>query len=125
MYNQRNESHSVVSDSLQPHGIYSPWNYPGQNTGVGICSLLQGIFPTHGLKPDLLHCIYKCIAKKTGQFWEKNSMHQTSETSKYIVYSETRSMWIQLRQKSLYLVWRKESFGRKRNKTLLIQAFVA
>ena len=52
-------------------------------------------------------------------------MHQTSETSKYIVYSETRSMWIQLRQKSLYLVWRKESFGRKRNKTLLIQAFVA
>jgi len=26
-------------------------------------------------------------------------MHQTSETSKYIVYSETRSMWIQLMQK--------------------------
>ena len=30
------ESHSVVSDSLQPHGLYSPWNSPGQNTGVGI-----------------------------------------------------------------------------------------
>ena len=27
--------HSVVSDSLQPHGLYSPWNSPGQNTGVG------------------------------------------------------------------------------------------
>ena len=26
---------SVVSDSLQPHGLYSPWNSPGQNTGVG------------------------------------------------------------------------------------------
>ena len=29
------ESRSVVSDSLQPHGVYSPWNSPGQNTGVG------------------------------------------------------------------------------------------
>ena len=34
------ESHSVVSDSLQPHGLYSPWNSPGQNTGVGSLSLL-------------------------------------------------------------------------------------
>ena len=40
------ESHSVVSDSLWPHGLYSPWNSPGQNTGVSSCSLLQGIFPT-------------------------------------------------------------------------------
>ena len=30
----------------QPHGLYSPWNSPGQNTGVGSLSLLQGIFPT-------------------------------------------------------------------------------
>ena len=34
------ESHSVVSDSLQPHGLCSPWNSPGQNTGVGSLSLL-------------------------------------------------------------------------------------
>ena len=27
------ESHSVMSDSLRPHGLYSPWNSPGQNTG--------------------------------------------------------------------------------------------
>ena len=40
------ESHSVLSNSLQSHGLYSPWNFPGQNTGVGILSLLQGIFPT-------------------------------------------------------------------------------
>ena len=50
------ESHSVVSDSLQPHGLYSPWNSPGQNIGVGSLSLLQGIFPTQGLNPGLLHC---------------------------------------------------------------------
>ena len=50
------ESHSVVSDSLQPHGLYSPWNSSGQNTGVGSLSLFQGIFPTQGLNPGLPHC---------------------------------------------------------------------
>ena len=45
-----------MSDSLQPHGLYSPWSSPGQNTGVGSLSLLQGIFPIHGSKPGLLHC---------------------------------------------------------------------
>ena len=35
-----NESGSVVSDSLRPHGLYSPWNSLGQNTGVGSLSLL-------------------------------------------------------------------------------------
>ena len=50
------ESCSVVSDSLQPHGLYSPWNSPGQNTGVGSLSLLQGIFPTQGSNPGLPHC---------------------------------------------------------------------
>ena len=50
------ESRSVVSSSLQPHELYSPWSFPGQNTGVGSLSLLQGIFPTQGLNPCLLHC---------------------------------------------------------------------
>ena len=31
-----------------PHGLYSPWDFPGQNTGVGSLSLLQGVFPTQG-----------------------------------------------------------------------------
>ena len=34
---------------------YSPWNSPGQNTGVGILSLLHGIFPTQGSNPGLPH----------------------------------------------------------------------
>ena len=51
------ESHSVVFNSLRlPRGLYSTWNSPGQNTGVGSLSLLQGIFPTQGLNPGLLHC---------------------------------------------------------------------
>ena len=44
------ESHSIVSNSLLLHGLYSPWNSPGQNTGVGSLSLLQGIFPTFANK---------------------------------------------------------------------------
>ena len=47
------ESHSAVSDSLRPYGLYSPWNSRGQNTGVGSLSLLQGIFPTHRSYPGL------------------------------------------------------------------------
>ena len=50
------ESGSVVSDSLQPYGLHSPWNSPGQNTGVGSLSLLQGIFPTQGWNLGLPHC---------------------------------------------------------------------
>ena len=46
----------VVSDSLRPHGLYSPWNSPGQNTGMGILSLLQEILPIQGSNPGLLHC---------------------------------------------------------------------
>ena len=39
-----------------PHGLHSPWNSPGQNTGVGSLSLLQGIFTTQGANPGLPHC---------------------------------------------------------------------
>ena len=46
----------VMSNSLGPLGMYSPWNSPGQNSGVGSLSLLQGIFPTQGSNSGLLHC---------------------------------------------------------------------
>jgi len=54
-------SHSIVSNSLRPHGLrptslLSPWNSPSKNTGVGSHPLLQGIFPTQGLNWGLLHC---------------------------------------------------------------------
>ena len=50
------ESHSVMSNSLRPHGLHSPWNSLGQNTGVGSLSLLQGIFLTQESNQGLLHC---------------------------------------------------------------------
>ena len=45
----------LTQSSLRPHGLYSPWNSPGQNTGVGSLPL-QGIFPAQGSNPGLLHC---------------------------------------------------------------------
>ena len=42
-HQEESESHSVMSDSLQPHGLDSPWESPGQNTGVGSLSLLHGV----------------------------------------------------------------------------------
>ena len=49
------ESPSVVYDSLQPGGLYNPWNSQGQNTAVGSFSLLRGIFPTQGANLGLPH----------------------------------------------------------------------
>ena len=54
--NLESKSRSVVSDSLWPHELYSPWNSPGQNTQVDSFSLLEGIFPTQGLNWGLPHC---------------------------------------------------------------------
>ena len=55
------ESHSVVSDPLQPHGLQPirllcPWSFPGKNTGVGSHFLLRSIFLTQGLNTGLQHC---------------------------------------------------------------------
>ena len=78
------ESRSVTSDSLRPYGLYSP----GQNTGVGSHSLLQGMFPIQGLNPGLPHCrriLYQLSHKGSprmlkwvaypfsrGSFWPRN-----------------------------------------------------
>ena len=49
------DSRSVVSGSLQPRGLHSAWDSPGQKAGVGSLSLLNGIFPTQGSNPGLPH----------------------------------------------------------------------
>ena len=55
-YESESESLLVMSYSLRPHGGYSPWNSPGQNTGVGSLSCLQGIFTTQTSNPGVPHC---------------------------------------------------------------------
>ena len=57
----------VVSNSLRPRGLYSPWNSPGQNTGVGSLSLLHGIFPTQGSNLGLPHCRRSLYQLSTGR----------------------------------------------------------
>ena len=64
------ESRSVMSDSLWPHGLYSP--PPGQGTGVRSLSLFQGIFPTQGLNPGLPHCrqiLYQLSHREAQEYW--------------------------------------------------------
>ena len=64
------ESCSVMSDSLLLHGL---WNSPGQNTGVGSLSLLQGIFTTQGPNRGLPHCgqiLYQLSHKRSPRILE-------------------------------------------------------
>ena len=71
---KESESRSVVSNTLRPHGLYSPCNSPGQNTGVGNCSLLQGIFQTQGSNQGLLHyrqILYQLNHQEAQEYWSR------------------------------------------------------
>ena len=77
---------SVMSDSLWLHGLeptrpFRPWDFPGNNTGVGSYSLLQGIFPTHALNPGLLHCrqILYCLIHQ-GSLGQNGKWDKMTET---------------------------------------------
>ena len=59
-----------MSDSLQPHGLYSSWNSPGQNTGVGKLPLLQQIFLTQDSNQGLLpwrEILYQLIYQESSE----------------------------------------------------------
>ena len=57
----------------------SPWNSPGQNTGVGNFSLLHGIFPTQGSNHSVLHCRWILY-----QLSHKGSPQKSERTIKYL-----------------------------------------
>ena len=73
---QQSESRSVVSDSLLPHGLYPPWSSPGQNTGVGSPSLLQGISPPEGLNLGLPHGRQSLRQLSTGKSGSNRMRHK-------------------------------------------------
>ena len=83
-----------MSDSLRPHGLYRTWNSPGQNTGVGSCSLLQGIFPTQGLNPGLPHCrriLYQLSHNRSPSqhiIWFSNSTPVCPEKAKSQIWKD-------------------------------------
>ena len=82
---------SVMSDSSQPHGLWParllcPWNFSGENTGVGSHSLLQGNFPARGSNPCLLHCrqiLYHWATR------EANSPNKLRQVSKSISFADS------------------------------------
>ena len=54
----------------KPTRFFSPWNSLGKNIGVGCHALLQGIFPTKGLKPHLLCLLHWQTGSLTHATWE-------------------------------------------------------
>ena len=70
-----------MSNSLRPHRLHSPWNPPGQDTGVGSLSLLNGMFPTQGSNPGLPHC---------GQILHQLSQKGSPRTLEWIAYPFSR-----------------------------------
>ena len=81
---KESESHSVVSGSLQPPWTIQFMKFSRQNTGVGSLSLLQGIFPTQGSNPGLLHCrwiLYQLSHKGSPRILEWVAYHFSSRSS--------------------------------------------
>ena len=66
---------------LQPLGLLGPWAFPGKDTGVVYHLLLQGIFPTQGLNPGLLHC-------------PKQNAHHMRDNSHSFQYPVNSSFWL-------------------------------
>ena len=68
------QSCPTLCDSMDSSLQQAPWDFLGKSTGVGCHFLLQGIFPTEGLNPGLLHCrqtLYR-LSHQGSQFWYIN-----------------------------------------------------
>ena len=93
---------SVMSNSLQPHGLYPtrllhPWDFPGKSTGVGCHFLLQGIFPTQGLNPGLPHCrqTFYHLSHQRSQIWRRwyfSSGWKKDRSSEWVVEEPQRDL---------------------------------
>ena len=78
------KNHSIVSYSLWPHGLCSPWNSPGHNTGMCSLSLLQGIFPNQESNLGLLHCrqiLYQLSYEKSNNNFSVQFSHSVMSDS--------------------------------------------
>ena len=95
------ESCSVVSNSLRAHGLYSPWNFPGQNTGVGSLFL----FSRGSSQPrDQTQ-----VSRITGGFftrWATREAHQRFESINSLALSLLHDSTIT----SVHNFWKKHSF---------------
>ena len=94
-------SHSIMSYSLQPHGLPAsllcPWNFPG-NTGMDCHFLLQGTFLTQGLNLHLLHWQSDSLPLSHGN----QSQHMTLQSNCWAyIWRKTRFKSINAPQCSL------------------------
>ena len=87
------ESRSVMSNSLGPHGLYSPWNSPGQNTGMGSLSLLHGIFPPRD---------WTQVSHIAGRFF-------TSWATREVLILEESKLWFREVKKQIRGYWATKS----------------
>ena len=97
-----------MSDSFRPHGLWPtrllcPRSSPGNNTLVGCHSFLQGLFPTQGSNPSLLHCrqilYYRSYQRsKSQETWksrvEKMEMSLSTSAAWHIKQSSVASRMI-------------------------------
>ena len=79
-----------MSNSLQPHGMYSSWNSLGQNNGVGSLSLLQGIFLTQGSNSGLPH--FRQILYQLS--------HKEAQCIQNVSYMHTKYIFLKLMKKT-------------------------
>ena len=99
----RNDGHIIVNQLCESEGeslshvrlchpmnyiVYSSWNSPGQNRGVGSLSLLQGIFTTQESNWGLLHC-----RRILYQLSYEGSPNYTSIFKKRVKLEERASRW--------------------------------
>ena len=114
-YGNESENCSVLSNSLWPHGLCSSWNSPCQNTGVGSCSLLQGIFPTQGLNPGFPHCRWILY---------RLSHQGNPRILKWVAYPSPSNSWIFPTQESnrgvLHCRWILYQLSYQRSPTMVI-----
>ena len=70
---------------------YNPWDSPGQSTGVGNLSLLQGVFPTQGSNPGLPHC--KQILYQLSHQGSRKSFCTWKQTKRRLTRRWPRTEW--------------------------------
>ena len=94
------ESHSVVSNSLWPHVLHSPWNSPDQNTGVAAIPFSQASNPcfprcrwilyqlSHPGNPRILEWV--AVPFSRGSFGPRNQTGVSCIAGRFFTSSATR-----------------------------------
>ena len=82
---------SVLGDSL------------GKNTGLGCHSLLQGIFPTQGMNPSLLHCrwILYHLSHQGNSYWAREKKNLNWKLAKRNNKNKSRDKWNKNNRKTI------------------------